>query len=54
MTEFKCDTRSHKTLYTERNNLCLLFYTDCTIVVRHLLYTQYPLKIIPTKPGEEA
>jgi hypothetical protein len=33
MTEFKCDTRSHGNFLYGRNSLCLLFYTDCIIIV---------------------
>ncbi len=33
MTEFNCDTRSHGNFLYGRNNLCLLFYKDCIIIV---------------------
>ena len=33
MAEFKCDARSHGDLLRERNSLCLMFYTDCKIIV---------------------
>jgi len=33
MTEFKCDTRSHGNFLDGKNSLCLLFYTDCIIIV---------------------
>lgn len=47
MAEFKCDTRNRMNFYTEGNSLCLLFYTDCIIIVRTHIISSVKNIIIP-------